>query len=507
MKQFLYLSLILCFFSCATRYKATGPNDDGRIDVNFIQINDVYEIAGVSGGREGGLARIATLKKKYQQTNPNTFTVIAGDFLSPSVYNSLQYEGKPVRGKQMVETLNASGLDFAVFGNHEFDIKENELQERINESKFQWISTNTFHKAGDQIISFSRSNGLEIPKTHILDLQDADGTRTKIGLIGLCLPFNKADYVYYSDLLPTAKEAVNKLMDSVDAVIAITHQFIEDDEILAREIPKLAVIIGGHEHDQRFKKIGKVYITKAMANARSAYVIKLSINRKRNKIKTTPELIVVNEQIEADSATNSVVQKWTRIAADNFSTLGFDAGKTVLNNGAALDGRESEVRSHPTNLTQLLTTAMKYAAPKADAVLLNAGSIRVDDILPIPITQYDIIRALPFGGGIREVDMKGSLLIRILDQGEKNIGIGGYLLHNDEVKKINDSWTLNTQPIDLSKIYRVAITEFLLTGKESNLEFLNSSNPEIVKTYQAETAISSPLSDIRLALIKYLEKR
>jgi 2',3'-cyclic-nucleotide 2'-phosphodiesterase (5'-nucleotidase family) len=64
------------------------------------------------------------------------------------VYNSLQFNGKAIRGRQMVEALNAAGLDFAIFGNHEFDIREAELQERLNESHFQWISTNSFHKKG-----------------------------------------------------------------------------------------------------------------------------------------------------------------------------------------------------------------------------------------------------------------------------------------------------------------------------------------------------------------------
>ena len=254
MKYFFYVFLILSLVtSCKTPSQLSGSNDDGKIDINFIQINDVYEIAGVSGGKEGGLARIATLKKQYLMTNPNTFTVIAGDFLSPSVYNSLQYQGKPVRGKQMIETLNAAGLDFAIFGNHEFDIKENELQERIDESGFKWISTNTFHKKGNEIIPFGKSNGEIIPTTYILELQDADGTKVKIGLVGLCLPFNKADYVYYTDLLPTAKQVVNKLMDSVDAVVALTHQSVEDDIKMAKEIPGLHLIMGGHEHDNRFK--------------------------------------------------------------------------------------------------------------------------------------------------------------------------------------------------------------------------------------------------------------
>src|SRR5687768_13068794 len=143
----LYSTVLIAalFLSACRTAQPGGGRDNGKIDVTFLQINDVYEIAPLSGGKEGGIARVATLKKEYQQKNPNTFLVIAGDFLSPSVYNSLQQGGKAIRGKQMVDALNAAGLDIAVFGNHEFDIKENELQERLNESAFSWVSSNAFH--------------------------------------------------------------------------------------------------------------------------------------------------------------------------------------------------------------------------------------------------------------------------------------------------------------------------------------------------------------------------
>jgi 2',3'-cyclic-nucleotide 2'-phosphodiesterase (5'-nucleotidase family) len=171
-----------------------------------------------------------------------------------------------------------------------------------------------------------------------------------------------------------------------------------------------------------------------------------------------------------------------------------------------MDGRESEIRSHPTNLTKLIVASTAAAAPNADVVLINAGSIRVDDILPAPITEYDILRTLPFGGGLREVDMKGSLLVKILEQGKKNIGTGGFLLYNENLVNANDKWLLNTATIDPSKIYHVVTTDFLLTGKEANLEYLNPSNIDIVKTYEAVTSLTDPRSDIRLAMIRYLEK-
>jgi 2',3'-cyclic-nucleotide 2'-phosphodiesterase (5'-nucleotidase family) len=488
--------------SCSVFRK--GGNDN-KLNITFIHINDVYEIAPLAGGTQGGMARVATLKKKYKAKNPNTLLVIGGDFLSPSVYNSLQYEGKAIRGKQMVESMNAAGMDLAVFGNHEFDIKEVELQQRINESRFQWIATNAFHLEGNELKPFTK-NDSAFPKTYIMNLRDADGTTARIGFMGIVLPFNKADYVSYTDPLKSAREAYNMLKDSVDAVIAITHQAVYEDSILAKEIPGLALILGGHEHDMRFLHVGNIYIAKAHANAKSAYVIDLTINKKKRSTQVKPKLVYLDETVAPDSATNVVVQKWTGIANNNYKNLGFDAAKVVMDHNGPLDGRETEIRSHATNLTQLIMSSVKEAVPTAEVVLMNAGSIRVDDFLQMPLTEYDIIRTMPFGGSIREADMKGSLLIKTLDQGKKNRGNGGFLQYNNEVTLEGGTWKIRGEPIIHDKTYHVGITEFLLTGKEANLEFLNPSNPDIIRIYKAETSNTDPRSDVRLALVSYLEK-
>jgi len=311
--RLLYVLLFLAS-SCSTTRVAT--KDDGKIEAVFVQVNDVYEIAPVAGGKEGGMARVATLKKQYLRENPNTFLIMAGDFLSPAVFNSLQYLGQRIRGKQMVEVMTVAGTNLAIFGNHEFDITENELQERINESQFDWVSSNTFHKKNGKTTPFEKQQGTNIspfPDKYIMRLRDADGTTATIGFIGLTLPFNKADYVSYTDPLQTAKTVYNQLKDSCDAVIAITHQAMEDDIKLAQEIPGLAAIIGGHEHDMRYQKIGNVYITKAHANARSAYIVKLNINKKKKLTGVSTLLKYINESIAQDSITNEFVGKWTKL--------------------------------------------------------------------------------------------------------------------------------------------------------------------------------------------------
>ncbi len=510
MKKLLFYSLLsgtVFFTACNSTKNAAGNND--KIDITIVQINDVYEIAPLDGGKSGGMARVATVKKEQKDKNANTIMVIAGDFLSPSVYNSLKFEGNRIRGKQMVDAMNTAGVDIAVFGNHEFDIPEADLQSRINESKFQWVSSNTFNKKGNNLVPFENTAGhgiVPFPDVYVRIFTDKDGTSARIGFIGLTLPFNKAPYVSYTDVFEAAQKCYDHLKDKCDAVIAITHQSMEDDIKLARQIPGLAMIIGGHEHERHYAKIGNVYITKADANAKSAYIINLKLNTRSKALKVKADILDVNEKIAFDPTTEAVVKKWTDIANKSYASLGFDATRICMQTGEPLDGREAYIRTQQTNFTKLIVAAMEKASPAADAVIINSGSIRVDDILQMPVTQYDVIRSLPFGGSIMEVDMKGSLLIKILNAGKKNVGSGGFLQYSAALSNTNDSWSLKGVPVDANKVYKVALTDFLMTGGEANLDFLTKDNPDMVKVYPVFTDLNDPRSDIRRAIIRYMEE-
>lgn len=511
MRNYLFAFLLAPFFlvGCSSSKRSSITKDDGIIEINFIQINDVYEIAPLEGGKTGGIARLATLKKEELKKNPNTVMVLAGDFVSPSVFNSLKYQGKAIRGRQMVESLNAAGLDLAVFGNHEFDIKENELQERINESTFQWISSNTYQNTAEGVKPFAvqaDQGRVPFPETFIMNFKDGDGTQAKIGFIGITLPFNKAEYVSYTDPLEAAERMYNRIKDSCDAVVAITHLEVEEDSVLATRLPGLALIMGGHEHDMRFKKVGDIYITKAHANARSVYINKLRLNKKTGRTHVIPELKMVNEHIPIDSATDVVVQKWMNIGFDNYASLGFEAEKVVMKQGEPLDGRETEIRSRQTNLTRIVAEALREAVPESSAAIYNSGSIRVDDVLPMPVTQYDIIRSLPYGGVLLEVEMTGELLAQVLESGRNNVGNGGFLQYSGSIEYTNGRWYLNKEEIMPQQSYRVGIADFLLTGGEANMGYLTRENPGIIKVYPQPTDISDSRSDIRKAIIRYMEK-
>lgn len=493
--------------SCSPTKTTSKGADDGLIDIQFVQINDVYEIAPIEAGKTGGVARVATIKKELKAKNPNTYLLMAGDFLSPSVYNSLMYEGKRIRGRQMVESLNEAGLDIAGFGNHEFDISETELQSRINESAFDWISSNSYHRTKENIVPFVKTNAAgsnRLPTYIIKTFTDADGTSVKIGFMAINIPFNKAAYVVYTDPLESAEKIYNTIKDSCDAVVAITHQLEQDDIILAQRLPGLALIAGGHEHDMRYDKVGEVIISKAHANARSAYILNLQVNKNTGTAKVSSRLQMIDQTVGIDSATNVVVQKWMGIAEKNYASIGFDAKAVVLQSGEALDAREASVRAGKTNFTKLVVAAMEKAAPDAQVAIVNSGSIRLDDILQPPVTQYDIIRSMPFGGSIMEADMKGSLLKQVLEAGRKNVGIGGFLQYSEAVTYDAGTWKFKNEAITDDKIFRVALSDFLLTGGEANLGFLTKTNAGIIKVYPVVTDMKDPRFDIRAAVIKLL---
>ncbi|MFT3980617.1 MAG: bifunctional metallophosphatase/5'-nucleotidase [Ferruginibacter sp.] len=509
LKRSAYILFSIFLYSCGTT-KPVVNKDDGIIDIQFLQINDVYEIAPIEAGKVGGVARVATIKKELKEKNPNTSLIIAGDFLSPSIYNSLSYEGKRVRGRQMVEALNAAGLDIAAFGNHEFDISEGELQSRINESAFDWVSSNSYHKTKDAMIPFVKTDSKgthRIPTYIIKTYKDADGTTAKVGFIGINIPFNKANYVVYTEPLESAEKTYNLIKDSCDVVVAITHQDEQDDILFAKQLPVIPLIIGGHEHDNRFDKIGDVIISKAHANARSAYILNLTIDKNTGKIATTSALKMIDSTVAMDPATDAVVKKWTKIANANFASLGFDAQAIILHRGEPLDVRETSIRIGSTNFTRLVVKAMEAGAPQSQLSIVNAGSLRLDDKLQPPVTQYDIIRSMPFGGGIMEADMKGSLLKKILDAAKGNTGSGGYLHYSESLFFDNSSkiWKYKNEPVADEQVFRVAIADFLLTGGEANLGFLTKDNPGILKVYPVSTAKEDPRTDIRTAVIKYIQ--
>lgn len=489
-----------------------------KIKISIIQINDVYEIGPIENGRVGGLSRVSTQIKKLKNKSDHLISVLSGDFFSPSIYNRLSDHGKKIQGAQMVDVLNAMQLDYATFGNHEFDIAYSQFQSRLNESNFEWISTNTkFNNEKGNIVPFYKNRDsivTEFKEYKIIKFANPKNLKQifRVGILGFTLPSNKATYVHYDDVIKTAKKTYNEIKDSCDIVIAMTHQSLQEDIDLANAVPGISLLMGGHEHQNILKKIvhkgspvSKSIISKADANVRTVYhhILRFKVKSKKTKLKS--KLIPINDRIQSDLNVKKRVQYWTDMANQIFKQQGFDPLETVYFTKKKLDGLEQSVRNSETNLGKLIAEAMKAAGDSVELAILNSGSIRLDDFLTGTITQYDILRTLPFGGKIISAEVTGKILVQILNAGIKNKGTGGFLQTTDiSFDSQNSKWLYNKVSIIPEKKYRVAFTDYLLSGKEKNLEFLNPQNPEIrILDRQKDDLISN---DIRMAVTNYLKK-
>lgn len=476
-------------------------------EVIFVQLNDVYEIASLEGGKYGGLARVKTVIDKLKKENPYTYVILSGDFISPSALSTSTYEDKRINGRQMVDVLNAIGLNWVTFGNHEFDYKYEVLQDRLNESKFEWISSNTFQNNGTSIIPF-KQNGNDLPIYRILEIPGyLKNNPIKIGIAGICINANKQPYVSYNDYYETAKQTYIKIKDSINYLIGITHLSIDEDKRLAAELPELKLIMGGHEHVNMKYRVGETIITKADANARTVYVHRLIFSEQNKLLEIKSELISIDETVPENPLVKDLVDEWITRAFKGFIDKGFDPLKMVIDlKKDTLDGREETIRYSQSAMGYMIANAMYDAAKSPDLAFFNTGAIRIDDKLTGEVTQYDVIRILPFGGKILQIELKGSLLKKIIETGFSQPGSGGYLQYYG-MEQTAAGYKVKGELIDDTRIYNAAVADYLLTGLEQGFSFLKKDNPDIIKVIEPDASDKNDLrNDIRFAIINYLEK-
>src|SRR5262245_52668938 len=120
----------------------------GAATFTILHFNDVYEITPGDAGRAGGLARVGGFRARLKAGDPTLLTTLGGDFVSPSALGTARVNGEQLRGRQMVAVLNIVGVDWATFGNHEFDVPEAALRARLAEARFKMVSSNVTDASG-----------------------------------------------------------------------------------------------------------------------------------------------------------------------------------------------------------------------------------------------------------------------------------------------------------------------------------------------------------------------
>ena len=282
---------------------------------------------------------MATLRKRLLAANPNTVTVLSGDFISPSALGTAKVDGERLDGKQMISVLNALGLDYATFGNHEFDFDRSTLLARVGESRFRWTSANVTGADGQPFPG--------VAPDAVFTLAGPAGRPVRVALIGVTLNESQVPWVRYAPPLDAVRARLQALADGVDVRIALTHLNLADDVEIAEQVPKLDLILGGHEHENVEVRRGDDFtpILKADANARSVWVHDLAYDPGTRRLDVASRLVPITDDLPDDPEVARIVDGWVERGYAGFRAEGFEPEAVVATLPEALDGRESRVRS------------------------------------------------------------------------------------------------------------------------------------------------------------------
>ncbi len=204
------------------------------IKITILHTNDMH-------GRLEAMGRLSTyakqLKADLQAQGRQVFLMDAGD----AADRRLGFCGV-TKGEAFVPLLNAMHYDVQALGNAlSLTYGPRAVTAYAARADFPVLAANV-HGAGGNLISGMRD-------TVLFPLENG----RKLGVIGLTV----ADFAFVYDLfglklldmVPLVKEKAAALRQAgADVVVVLSHIGVKKDRELARAVPELDVIIGGHSH-------------------------------------------------------------------------------------------------------------------------------------------------------------------------------------------------------------------------------------------------------------------
>lgn len=387
------------------------PVEPGELDGKTVILhsNDVH-------GAIAGYANMAALAAEYEAKGATVIVADAGDFSQGTVYVSSS------KGADAVSMMNAAGYDIAIPGNHEFDYGYAQLVENLKSAKFDTICCNILDADGNLV--FAPSKVVEV-----------DGM--KIGFIGVNTPESQTKanpalikglkWLAGEDMVKAVQAEADKLADTVDVTIVISHLGVDDSSVpntsydLLKGLNGVDFIIDGHSHTVMTAGDNKEPIqSTGTAFANIGVIV---IDNEKKAIESN-ELV----EITKDSAKDETVAAAAQAIIDKIDA---EYGEVFAKSDVDLNGEKSVDangvfgnRDGETNLGDLITDSMIWqvkqnldgiTVPAENIVAItNGGGIRAA-IAKGDITKKDVNTVLPFGNTIAVVYVTGAELLEALE--------------------------------------------------------------------------------------------
>ncbi len=468
----------------------------------------------------GGLSAQATLvnivKAEISKTGGKVLVLSAGD-INTGIPESDMQDAEPD-----IIAMNMIGYDAMVLGNHEFDKSRNVLMKQKDRAEFPFLSANIF----------LRGTRKTLVEPYII--KNLDGLR--VAILGLTTeqtpiltrPDNVED-LEFKDPINIAKRLVPILRKKADLVIALTHLGLYEDNdqkgdiALAKAVPELDVIVGGHTHTRLEKPVvvGKTIIVQAGGYSEYVGKLNLKIDTSDGDIAQDFELLPVNMKRRVKNngkkfyylvgrgyvEDREVLKAMEPYLTKANSLLSQPIGRTIV----ALSGGKTDSRTRETNLGNLITDAIR-AKTGADIGFQNGGGIRAG-IAPGTISYRDILTVNPFGNTLVLIDMTGSQVKEVLNYSAGKIGSGAFMQVSGLKFTIKNGRALNIRVGNVSmidrKIYTVATNNFVGAGgdgyrmlKPLAKEDTGFVDADVVKEYIERMKTVSPRVEGRIRIVQ-----
>lgn len=460
-------------------------------DLTILHANDVHSAAAGVNDRGpvyddtnavGGLARVTAFvadeKAKAKVQGKGVLALDAGDFWQGTHF--FRTGGMPWARAAMRQMP----WDAVTLGNHEFDLGCETLAQYVKGLPFPVLAANLKKNPACPLST------VPLPSTVVKDLSGV-----KVGIIGLANDEGKdiseacpnTDFANRTKALERAAAELEKA--GVTHIIAVTHVGYESDQALARAVPAIDVIVGGHTHsvlgnhphsEGPYPTViphadgSQTLVVQAGRSTRYLGRLSVSFDDAGRIVQFKGDLEELVPSLRRDEAMHEFVERSLEaIRADQKRFVG-------VNSSTLPDGldpcREGDCLSGMATADAFLAWGRSRGAV---AAILNGGAIRA--AMPIgPVTYADLLDIHPFGNRIQLADVSGAVLREALEHGlsEPDV-IGPKLLQTAGLRyRINPAAPVGKRimsaeirtkegiwaPIVPENVYRIVTIAYLLGG-------------------------------------------
>ena len=404
----------------------------------------------------GGIARIATLVNTLREENKKqgikTYTLFAGDLLQGTPLSTV-FKGEPD-----VECLNRLPLTAMVVGNHEFDFGLDNFFALKNRALFPILTSTVFDK---KTLENLCDPTLSISLTPDYSLTLIGATTSE--LLNTTAPWNR-EKIDVNDPLKSVKKLFKQYKNK-GPVLLLSHCGWKTDVAIARAVPGLLLVIGGHDQIllNPCEMVGHVPVFQAFEKGKILGRVDISVDPSTAKAAVLKwEYIPVTAATPEEPQMKALVESYDSKLDKQFKEVLGEASVT-------LDGERERIRYEETNLGDFIADTMK-SVTGADIAVINAGSIR-SSIMQGPVTLESVFKMMPYENQILTIKVKGAELLTALERAVKSTREeedGGFL-HLSGLRLTIQGTTLKSavfdgSPVKKKKEYTLALTDFIAAG-------------------------------------------